>query len=39
MPNYVNFMYQIKLLKKMFIWKDKKEQAIEQDKVMLKIYK
>lgn len=30
-------MCQIKLLKK--IWKDKKEQAIEQDKVMLKIYK
>ena len=39
MPNSVNFMSQIKLLKKMFIWKDKREQAIELDKVMLKIYK
>ena len=39
MHNCVNFMSQIKLLKKMVIKKDKMEQATKLDKVMFKIYK
>lgn len=38
MHNCVNFMSQIKLLKKM-VYNNKREQATKLDKVMFKIYK